>query len=108
MPASVDSLDTISSRSSDYYDEEEERLAEEEWQESLLQLQQLLSIVLLPYLGKWLGRRWSHWGTRQATMFVCCRSADTLYTKAYARYVRLGLGKPFFLGERPMTTSRRQ
>ncbi|KAL4241673.1 hypothetical protein ABKN59_000861 [Abortiporus biennis] len=63
------------------YDSEEElRLAQEEWEESLEQLQQLVSIVLLPFLGKWLGRRWSHW--------------------AYARYLKVGLGKSFFFGER--------
>ncbi|KAI0652148.1 hypothetical protein C8Q79DRAFT_1005373 [Trametes meyenii] len=81
MPRSVQSLDTISVSSDASYDsDEEDRLAEQEWQESLQQLQQLFAIVLLPYLGKFLGRRWSHW--------------------AYARYVRLGLGKSFFLGEK--------
>ncbi|KAI0778480.1 hypothetical protein BD413DRAFT_609085 [Trametes elegans] len=79
MPGSVQSLDTISVDSDGSYDsDEEDRLAEQEWQESLQQLQQLFAIVLLPYLGKFLGRRWSHW--------------------AYARYTRLGLGKSFFLG----------
>ncbi|KAK7694916.1 hypothetical protein QCA50_002104 [Cerrena zonata] len=78
MPSSVASLDTTGS--DDSFDEEEYRLAQEEWEESLEQLQQLVSIVLLPFLGKWLGRRWSH--------------------LAYARYLRLGLGKTFFLGER--------
>ncbi|KAI0660376.1 hypothetical protein C8Q70DRAFT_1052953 [Cubamyces menziesii] len=81
MPKSIQSLDTISvsSDASSYDSDEEDRLAEQEWQESLQQLQQLFAIVLLPYLGKFLGRRWSHW--------------------AYARYVRLGLGKSFFLGD---------
>ncbi|KAI0639703.1 hypothetical protein C8Q77DRAFT_1152661 [Trametes polyzona] len=80
MPESVQSLDTLSVTSDGSYDsDEEDRIAEQEWQESLQQLQQLFAIVLLPYLGKFLGRRWSHW--------------------AYARYVRLGLGKSFFLGE---------
>ncbi|CAL1695292.1 unnamed protein product [Somion occarium] len=78
MPSSVASLD--STASDDSYDEEEYRLAQQEWEESLEQLQQLVSIVLLPFFGKWLGRRWSHW--------------------AYARYLRVGLGKSFFLGER--------
>ena len=60
----VDSLDTISDKTDRLsYDELEEELeAQREWEESLEQLQQLFSIVLLPYLGKWLGRRWSHWG----------------------------------------------
>ena len=61
MPASVASLDTISSDDS-YDSTEEERLALLEWEESLEQLQQLFAIVLLPFFGKWLGRRWSYWG----------------------------------------------
>ena len=72
MPGSVQSLDTISNSSSDSYDEDEDdRLAEIEWQESLQQLRQLLSIVLLPYLGKWLGRRWSYWGTYKPPFYRC-------------------------------------
>ncbi|KAJ3552029.1 hypothetical protein NM688_g4371 [Phlebia brevispora] len=62
MPASVASLDSISLSDDSYDSDEEERLAQLEWEESLEQLQQLFAVVLLPYLGKWLGRRWSHWG----------------------------------------------
>lgn len=63
MPQSIQSLDTISVSSDASYDsDEEDRLLEQEWQESLEQLQQLFSIVLLPWFGKWLGRRWSYWG----------------------------------------------
>lgn len=60
----VDSLDTISDNTDplDYDVEEEELEAQREWEESLEQLQQLFAVVLLPYFGKWLGRRWSHWG----------------------------------------------
>ncbi|PCH33853.1 hypothetical protein WOLCODRAFT_61832 [Wolfiporia cocos MD-104 SS10] len=80
MPGSVASLDTASLSSDGSYDsDEEERIAEEEWRESIRQLQQLFTFILMPVLGRWLGRRWSKW--------------------AYARYLRLGLGKSFFLGE---------
>ncbi|KAJ7357254.1 hypothetical protein DFH08DRAFT_688086 [Mycena albidolilacea] len=78
MPHSnPDSLDDVSSQAS-YDSDEDFRLAQQEWEESLHQLQQLVSIVLLPFFGKWLGRRWSQW--------------------AFARYLRLGLGKSFFWG----------
>ncbi|KAJ7225630.1 hypothetical protein GGX14DRAFT_349555 [Mycena pura] len=78
MPHSnADSLDDVSSQAS-YDSDEDLRLAQQEWEESLHQLQQLFSIVLLPFLGKWLGRRWSQW--------------------AFARYLRLGLGKAFLWG----------
>ena len=50
MPASVASLDTISSDDS-YDSTEEERLALLEWEESLEQRQQLFAIVLLPFFG---------------------------------------------------------
>ncbi|KAI9512849.1 hypothetical protein F5148DRAFT_973022 [Russula earlei] len=77
MPNSVVSIDSYFS--SDDSDDEEYHLAQKEWEESLEQLAQIVSVVLLPFLGKWLGRRWSYW--------------------AYARYLRLGLGRSFFLGE---------
>ncbi|PPQ64759.1 hypothetical protein CVT26_002703 [Gymnopilus dilepis] len=80
MPASDASLDDLSS--TDSYDSDEEyRLAQQEWEESLQQLQQLVAVVLLPYVGKWLGRRWSH--------------------ILYARYLRIGLNKAFFFGGSP-------
>ncbi|KAF4623786.1 hypothetical protein D9613_002085 [Agrocybe pediades] len=78
MPSSTASLDDISSNASSYDSEEEYRLAQQEWEESLHQLQQLVSVVLLPFFGKWLGRRWSH--------------------IAYARYLSVGLGREFFFG----------
>lgn len=53
-----DDLSSVSSYDSD----EEYRLAQREWEESLQQLQQLVSIVLLPTIGKFLGRRWAMWG----------------------------------------------
>ncbi|KAJ7092611.1 hypothetical protein C8R44DRAFT_646748 [Mycena epipterygia] len=78
MPRSnSDSLDDVSSQAS-YDSAEDFRMAQQEWEESLHQLQQLVSIVLLPFFGKWLGRRWSQW--------------------AYARYLRVGLGKSFLWG----------
>ncbi|KAJ7038314.1 hypothetical protein C8F04DRAFT_951340 [Mycena alexandri] len=78
MPRSnADSLDDVSSQAS-YDSDEDFRLAQQEWEESLHQLQQLVSIVLLPFFGKWLGRRWSQW--------------------AYSRYLSVGLTKSFLWG----------
>lgn len=36
--------------------------AEKEWRESLQQLELLLTMVLVPYLGKYFGRRCAYWG----------------------------------------------
>ncbi|GJE85735.1 hypothetical protein PsYK624_018140 [Phanerochaete sordida] len=85
MPASVASLDSLAPSDDSYDSDEETRLAQLEWEESLEQLQQLFAMVMVPWFGKWLGRRWSYW--------------------AYARYIRLGLGKPFFLGERNLAAT---
>lgn len=60
MPNSVVSIDSYFS--SDDSDDEEYRLAQQEWEESLEQLAQIVSVALLPFLGRWLGRRWSYWG----------------------------------------------
>jgi hypothetical protein len=64
MSGSVYSLDSTSSASlSDGYDSEDEyMIAQREWEESLEQLKQLASIVLMPFVGRWLGRKWSFWG----------------------------------------------
>lgn len=42
-----------------YYSESD---AEREWKESLQQLELLLTMVLVPYLGKYFGRRCAYWG----------------------------------------------
>ncbi|KAK7064317.1 hypothetical protein R3P38DRAFT_3165342 [Favolaschia claudopus] len=67
MPHSnPDSLDDVSQSS--YDSDEDYRLAQQEWEESMHQLQQLVSIVLLPFFGKWLGRRWSQWGSDRGSL----------------------------------------
>lgn len=100
MPGSVASLDSSLS-SNDTWDEED-RLLQQEWEESLEDLQRLLTFVLMPFLGKWLGRRWSHWG--ELVMLLELLSVClTSHKIAFARYTRLGLGKSFFLGERTFT-----
>ena len=62
-PESIESLDSDSYSGSydDGYDSDDElRLAQLELEEKLSQLQLLFSVVLLPYFGKWLGRKWAH------------------------------------------------
>ena len=64
MPrTSISSLGSSSNSSDDGYDSDEElRLAQQEWEENVRQLQLLVSVVLLPYVGKFLGRKWAHSG----------------------------------------------
>jgi Mitochondrial import 2 len=44
-----------------YDSEEEARLAQEEWEESIGQLNLALQVMVLPFFGKWLGRKMSYW-----------------------------------------------
>jgi hypothetical protein len=66
FPSSISGSDSVSDFSSDDGDsdddEREAALIREEWEESLKQMQMLFSIVLVPFFGKWMGRRWSYWG----------------------------------------------
>ena len=62
--SSVDSLpDSASSDDIDSSSEDlEESDAEREWKESLQQLELLLTMVVVPYLGKYFGRKCAYWG----------------------------------------------
>ena len=63
MSGSVHSLDTPDSLSDSSLDSDEDALlAQLEWEESIEQLQKLLSLVLLPMAGKYFGRTFSYWG----------------------------------------------
>lgn len=67
-PSSPDELDSLpDSASSDDIDDDddeegEESDAEKEWKESLQQLELILTMVLVPYAGKYFGRRCAYWG----------------------------------------------
>ena len=55
LPSSLDS-------ESQQEEETESSDAEREWKESLQQIELLLTMVLIPYLGKYFGRRCAYWG----------------------------------------------
>jgi hypothetical protein len=60
---SVDSLpDSAESDDIDSEDEGERYDAEQEWKESLQQLELLLTMVVIPYIGKYFGRKCAYWG----------------------------------------------
>lgn len=63
--SSVDEVDSLSSSSSSSSVDEEEYMsdADREWKESLQQLELLLTMVMVPYLGKYFGRKAAYWGT---------------------------------------------
>ena len=57
----VDSLPS-SPTSSSADDDEYLSDAEREWRESLQQMELLLTMVLVPYVGKYFGRKCAYWG----------------------------------------------
>ena len=71
MSGSLHSLDTSDSLSDSSLDfDEDALLAQQEWEESVEQLQKLLSFVLLPMAGKYVGRTFSYWGESFSTYGV--------------------------------------
>ena len=59
--AEIDSLPSSSTASS-VDDDEFISDAEREWRESLQQLELLLTMVVVPYMGKYFGRKCAYWG----------------------------------------------
>lgn len=62
----LDSLPSVDTHDSldydDDTDEHGESDAEREWRESLQQLELLLTVCLVPYMGKYFGRKAAYWG----------------------------------------------
>lgn len=60
----VDSLPESQSDSDDLSSESDlgESDAEQQWKESIEQLELLLSLVIVPYAGKYFGRKFAYWG----------------------------------------------
>lgn len=56
----IDSLP--STETDDSEDQLDESDAEREWRESLQQLELILTMVLVPYIGKYFGRKAAYWG----------------------------------------------
>lgn len=57
LPSESTAESDLETLSDDYSD------AEAEWRESIEQLELLLTMVLVPFVGKYLGRRCAYWGT---------------------------------------------
>ena len=62
FPKPLDPDQSSSSSESSYDEDEEAAMIQEEWEESLRQMEMVLSIVIFPFFGKWYGRRFSYWG----------------------------------------------
>ena len=58
----VDSLPDTAESDSISSEDGEESDAEKEWKESLQQLELLLTMVVVPYAGRYFGRKFAYWG----------------------------------------------
>lgn len=58
----IDSLPSSSSTTSSVDEDEYVSDAEREWTESLQQLELLLTMLIVPYVGKYFGRKCAYWG----------------------------------------------
>lgn len=64
LPSESTSSSDLDALSDDYSD------AEEEWRESIEQLELLLSMVLVPFVGKYLGRKCAYWSMYSVSLVV--------------------------------------
>ncbi|CRG88222.1 hypothetical protein PISL3812_05249 [Talaromyces islandicus] len=58
----VASLPSETTTESDFLSDYDYSDAEEQWRESLQQLELLLTMVLVPFIGKYAGRKCAYWG----------------------------------------------
>lgn len=65
-----ESTDYESDMESDYSAYSDELTAQEHWEESLKQINALLSLVIFPLFGKILGRRFAHGIWRQVAQWI--------------------------------------
>ena len=68
----LDDLPSPSTSTSSTVSEHDEQAysdADREWRESLQQLELLLTMVLVPYVGKYFGRKFAFWGERTFASF---------------------------------------
>ena len=90
MPSELDSLDDLSDTSSVRSDDSYLQ-ALIEWEENLDQLRDIFGMVLLPLLGRYLGRKWSFWGA--CLVFFCALRPQLTYPSLRPlQAARLGQG----------------
>ncbi|KAI1809541.1 hypothetical protein GGS20DRAFT_571511 [Poronia punctata] len=57
-----DDVDSLPSTSTESFDSDEDDYdAQREWEQSLEQLQLLLTMILIPFAGKYFGRKFAYW-----------------------------------------------
>ena len=60
-PSEKDEVDSLPSISSSLLDSDDDSDAQEEWDRSLEQLQLILTMIVVPWVGKYFGRKFAYW-----------------------------------------------
>lgn len=72
-----DDLDSLPSISSGVLSSEADSTdAQKEWEESLEQIQLLLTMIIVPFAGKFLGRKFAYWSTLPCLCLRLCLARD--------------------------------
>ncbi len=66
-----DELDSLPSLSTDEVYSDDEDDAQAEWERSLEQVQMLLTMVLVPWMGKYFGRKFAYWSMSSDEYLLC-------------------------------------
>lgn len=82
------SLDEDNFNAQDVYSDDEysDYDAEAEWEESKEQLSSLFSLVIFPFVGKWLGKKFSFWG-KFSFFFKKKNNRDSSLFLVWSRYL---------------------
>ncbi|CAK9786181.1 hypothetical protein CC85DRAFT_300627 [Cutaneotrichosporon oleaginosum] len=59
----------LSSSDESFDSEDQSALIQEEWEESMRQIEAVLSVIILPFFGKWWGRRFAFWAYDRYKIF---------------------------------------
>ena len=75
-----DDIDSLPSTTTDSFESDDEDFdAQREWERSLEQLQLLLTMIVVPFAGKYFGRKFAYWSmSRRVLTIPCCLFADHL------------------------------
>lgn len=88
MSDDKDDLDSLPSISTDdIYSDVSDSDAQAEWERSLEQLQLILTMMIVPWMGKYFGRKFAYWS--KSFKAAVCSSADSLicFQLGWSRYM---------------------
>lgn len=86
----LDDIDSLPSTSTESFDSDQDDYdAQKEWEHSLEQLQLLLTMIIVPFAGKYFGRKFAYWSTlfSPSQLYGVGRTTDPSLHTGWARYM---------------------